>query len=304
MYATCDLAPVRPPFEARPAATAAFRVATTALVAIMFTVSAATAGGPTLKPAITMEGRAYGTWHDYYTSDYFVANGKRCGKPQTVVGPSRAVDPSDCTFTLTNPSDDYETLAIYEIPVVVHVIEHTNGDGQISEALVRSQIDVLNEDFGALSGTPGANGFDVGIRFVLASTDPMGDPTNGITRTVNNTWFNDNGSYWVALAWDTSVYMNVYTNSADGNLGYVPDLPQGGVAGQTTDRVVILWSAFGRGASGCPRFDQVRTLTLAVAFYLALAHTFICGCGSTAAPGCYITCVLTSYTNSRTAPAS
>ncbi len=237
------------------------------------------------RAAVTMETTAYSTWQDYYTSKYFVENGKRCGKPTSVI--PRVVDPSDCSFTFTNPSSDYDTVEIYEIPVVVHIIEHTNGDGQISDALVHSQIDVLNEDFQALAGTPGAPGFNVGVNFVLASTDPIGNPTTGITRVVDNTWFNDNGSYWNTLAWDTSKYMNVYTNSADGNLGYVPDLPQGGAAGSNSDRVVILWSAFGRNSAGGPPYDQGRTLTHEVGHYLGLEHTFNGGCGTTSTPGCY-----------------
>lgn len=287
MVITRDKTAFRRGFGAPAAATAACRLATRTLAAIVLSAATATAAGSRVEPAITIEGNAYRTWNDYYTSDYFVATGKRCGKPPTVVDASRAADPSDCTVTSTNPSEDYETVDIYEIPVVVHIIEHTNGDGQISDALVQSQIDVLNEDFRALPGTPGANGFDVGIRFVLASTDPMGNPTNGITRSVNNTWFNDNGSYWNTLAWDTSVYMNVYTNNAGGNLGYVPDLPQGAGAGRAMDRVVILWSAFGRDAAGGPPFDQGRTLTHEVGHYLGLEHTFNGGCGASTTPGCY-----------------
>ncbi len=247
------------------------------------------------RAAITRGNTAYSTWQDYYTSNYFEENGKRCGKPASVI--PRVVDPSDCSFTFTNPSSDYDTVDIFDIPVVVHIIEHTNGDGQISDALVHSQIDVLNEDFQALAGTPGAPGFDVGINFVLATTDPMGNPTTGITRSVNNTWFNDNGGYWNTLAWDTNKYMNVYTNSADGNLGYVPELPQGGAAGSDADRVVVLWSAFGRNSSGGPPYDQGRTLTHEVGHYLGLEHTFSGGCGTTSAPGCYTSGDLICDTN-------
>jgi len=247
-------------------------------------------------PAFSIGGQSFSTWQDYYSSDYFTQNGKRCGKPASVV--PRVVAPSDCTYSLTNPSSDYDTVDVYEVPVVVHIIEHTNGDGQISDALVNSQIDVLNEDFLALTGTPGAPGFDVGIQFVLASTDPGGSPTTGITRSVNNTWFGDGGSYWNSLAWDTSRYMNVYTNNAGGNLGYVPDLPQGGIAGGNDDRVVILWSAFGRNSSGGPPYDQGRTLTHEVGHYLGLEHTFNGGCASGSQPGCYTSGDLICDTNS------
>jgi hypothetical protein len=255
-------------------------------------------------PAFAIDGRSFQTWQDYTSSSYFAENGKRCGKPATVIDYSRAPDPSDCTFSLTNPTSDYDTVDIYEIPIVVHIIQHTNGDGVISDAMVNSQMDVLNEDFLALAGTPGAPGYNVGIQFVLADTDPSGQPTTGITRDTNDTWFNDGGSYWNTLAWDTANYMNVYTNSASGNLGYVPDLPQGGIAGSNADRVVVLWSSFGRNAPIGPPFDQGRTLTHEVGHYLGLEHTFSGGCASGSPPGCYTSGDLICDTNSEQSSAS
>lgn len=236
---------------------------------------------------VRMKGVEYNSWTAYFESDEFRDGGRRCGKPASVPDPSRAVDPSDCTYTSTNPTSDYDTVDRYEIQVVVHIIEHTNGSGAISDAMVDSQIEVLNEDFEALAGTPGSPGYDTGLTFVLATEDPGGSPTTGITRSVNSTWFTDGGSYWNTLAWDTSRYMNIYTNNADGNLGYVPDLPQGGIAGNDSDRVVILWSAFGRNSAGGPPYDQGRTLTHEVGHYLGLEHTFSNGCGTSSSPGCY-----------------
>lgn len=251
-------------------------------------------------PVYAAGGESFATWRDYYTSTYFQQNGKRCGKPKSV--PPLFVAPSDCTFTFTNPSSDYDTVDIYEIPIVVHIIEHTNGNGQISDAVVHSQIDILNEDFRALAGTPGAPGYDVGVRFALATTDPAGNPTTGITRTVNNSWFADADGYWNTLAWDTSRYMNIYTNEASGNLGYVPNLPQAGLAGDPADRVVVLWSAFGRNSSGGPPFDQGRTATHEVGHYLGLEHTFNGGCAGATPPTCYSTGDLICDTNSVSSP--
>lgn len=156
----------------------------------------------------------------------------------------------------------------------------TNGTGFINEDRVRSQIDILNEDFLAISGTLGGGGDDAQIEFFLATEDPQGNPTNGITYSTNNTWFNDGGSYWNTLAWDTNRYLNIYTNSASGALGYVPDLPQGGIVGSNSDRVVVLYSTFGRNAPLSP-FNLGRTGTHEVGHYLGLYHTFNGGCQST-----------------------
>ena len=106
----------------------------------------------------------------------------------------------------------------------------------VSLAQVQSQIDVLNEDFLALAGSNGADGTDIQIQFYLAEVDPNGNATNGVTYSNNTSWYNDSGSYWNSLAWDTNRYLNIYTNSAGGFLGYVPDLPQGGIAGSNSAR--------------------------------------------------------------------
>jgi hypothetical protein len=75
-------------------------------------------------------------------------------------------------------------------------------------------------------------------------------------------------------------------------LGYVPGLPAdggGGLIGQPSDRVVILWDAFGRDAPGGPPYDQGRTATHEVGHYLGLEHTFTpqFSCPSGSPPSCY-----------------
>ncbi|MEY4829709.1 MAG: hypothetical protein RLZZ562_1505 [Planctomycetota bacterium] len=210
----------------------------------------------------------------------------RCGTPTSITAVT--ADIADCGANSTNPGP-WAPTQVLRIPVVVHVIANAAGTGNLSDAVVQSQITVLNEDFRALAGTPGAPGFDTKIEFFLATQDPSGAATTGIRRYSNTTWFNDSGAYWTSIAWDTSRYMNIYTNSAGGGgtLGYVPDLPQGGSALNTTaDRVVILYSAFGRPAVGGAPYNQGRTCTHEVGHFLGLYHTFQGGCGTTS---CYTT---------------
>ena len=235
---------------------------------------------------------------DYVGSDWFRDNGRRCGLPPVDERPiGEPIDPfeggvaggssNDCSCSRTNPSAIYEPVngPVYRIPVVVHVIQNSAGtQGFISEACVQDQILTLNEDFNALSGSPGAPGNDARIEFFLATEDPQGNPTNGITYSQNSTWFNDGGAYYNSLAWNTREYLNIYTNSASGALGYVPALGCSNIDGQAQDRVVILYSAFGNCATSSP-YTGGRTATHEIGHYLGLEHTFSGGCAS--ASNCY-----------------
>ncbi len=238
---------------------------------------------------VVVEGQAFETYEAYWASDVFRAVGGRCATPELDAADLAATPPSDCSLTSTTLNDAYLPGNIYEIPVVVHIIANGMGQGDLTDELVRSQIDVMNEDFQAMAGTPGAGGTDTRIAFKLATEMPDGSPTNGITRTTNATWFNDDGDYWTSLAWDPNEYLNIYTLNpkAGAALGYVPFLPQDARRGTAEDRVVILWSAFGRPAVGGGPYSQGRTATHEVGHYLGLFHTFQDGCQAEAPPNCY-----------------
>ncbi len=229
---------------------------------------------------IVADGVTYSSWQELMATGYFDQEGTRCRTLPSMVEVDLRGSSFDCSFSRTNVEAQYDpSNGLIRIPVVVHVIQNTSGTGSMTDSRVRSQIEILNEDFMALAGSNGANGNDAQIEFFLATEDPSGNPTTGITRSTNNTWFNDGGSYWNSLAWDTNRYLNIYTNSASGALGYVPDLPQGGIVGSNADRVVVLYSTFGRNAPFNP-FHLGRTGTHEVGHYLGLYHTFNGGCAS------------------------
>lgn len=247
---------------------------------------------------ITVDGQTFHTWSEYVHSPSFKANNRRCNSPER--DPFFVAPPSDCSASSTNPTAEYDVTDIRRVPVVVHVITNSSGtQGNISDGMVQSQIDILNEDFRAIASTNGENGFDTGIEFYLATEDPSGQPTNGITRSANTTWFNDGGSYWNALNWDPDRYVNIYTNQASGALGYVPFLPQTGNVGSSSDRVVVLWSSFGLNAPIGPPYNKGRTTTHEVGHYLGLYHTFSGGCGG---GNCNNSGDLICDTNSETGP--
>jgi len=239
-----------------------------------------------------IDGVTYDSLQEYFETDHFKENG-RCATPMPTAEEidefeGRGGSSSDCAST-TNPLSIYNPGDLFTIRVVVHVISNTSGTGDISDAMVQSQIDILNEDFQALAGTPGAPGFNGRIAFELASEDPSGNPTNGITRHSNNNWYVDSGSYWNVIGWDTARSPNIYTMGSPGGssgiLGYVPGLPHTGIAGTAADRVVCGWRYFGRDSPGAP-YNQGRTATHEVGHYLGLYHTFQSGCGTSS---CYTT---------------
>lgn len=128
---------------------------------------------------------------------------------------------------------------IYNIPVVIHVV-HTGeavGTGpNITDAQALSQIQVLNEDYRRLAGTPGgANttglAVDVEINFCIAQVDPNGAPTTGIVRhnitPYSNSQTPADPTDWETrpnvesmksvTQWDPTKYLNMWTINPGGN---------------------------------------------------------------------------------------
>jgi hypothetical protein len=198
----------------------------------------------------------------------------RCGTPRDPRGGDDLLldlAAADCTADATFPDPGYDPGGGLLIDVWVPIIEHRNGNGVVPDSEVHDQIAVLNEDFRALLGTPGASGNDARIFFRLAGT----------TRTESVQAYNDSTDYWTDLAVDPHNFLNIYTNSAGGYLGYAY-VPQtiGGSVGDSFDRVVIYWEAFGRDNEYWI-YDEGRTTTHEVGHHLGLFHTFDgCDAGS------------------------
>src|SRR6266542_1822246 len=92
-------------------------------------------------------------------------------------------------ITHTRSCRDPARTGVTRIPVIVHVVYNTAAQN-ISDAQCQSQIDVLNQDFRRqnpdVAQVPAvwqAITADCRIEFQLATTDPSGNPTNGVTRT-------------------------------------------------------------------------------------------------------------------------
>jgi PKD repeat protein len=200
---------------------------------------------------------------------------------------------------------------VYQIPVVVHVIHNGEAIGtqtNISFAAIQSQIDVLNEDFRKIFGTPGYNshpsGADSEIEFCLAqrrpdgSAFPAGEPgvnrinrttagftappftTNYIDATIKP-WTYNGGVPTATRGWSPDRYLNIWVcNISGGILGYAqfPETPLGGMGcgGQNvaTDGVVFLYNSLGKSAeTGFPGpYNEGRTATHEIGHWLGLRH--------------------------------
>lgn len=204
--------------------------------------------------------------------------------------------PADCDADSTNPSTDYDPGDARLIGVWVHIIQNALGEGNVPDAQAHAQAAILAEDFRAIAGTNGAGGADAALYFRVV----------GITRNTNDVWFGDGGAYYNTLAVNPFEFLNIYSNDAGGNLGYVPALPTDnipGFVGSPQDRVVVYWESLGRD-SPLPPYDQGRTATHEVGHYMGLEHTFGGGCGATGLPaGCYSTGDLLCDTNAESSPA-
>ncbi|MCB2173833.1 zinc metalloprotease [bacterium] len=230
--------------------------------------------------SVTIDALHFDSMEAYITSDYFRTTGKRCGivTADPLLQP-QLLSSEDCTETITSIHQEYwPDSVIYMIPVYVHVISKSDGTGDIPNQRIFNQIETLNEDFRALTDSLGSDGADAHIQFELIA----------ITRTTNDTWFQDQDEegYKRALGVDPSRYLNIYTNTAGGYLGYAY-LPFTD-AGTLIDGVTMLYEAIGGRDEGVAPYNQGRTLTHEIGHYLGLHHTFDAygeQCGNTYASG-------------------
>ncbi|MGZ3918900.1 MAG: M43 family zinc metalloprotease, partial [Bacteroidia bacterium] len=167
--------------------------------------------------------------------------------------------------------------ATYTIPVVFHVL-HKGGTENISDAQLINAVAILNRDFQKQNADT-ANivtqfkslAADCSIQFSLATIDPNGMCTNGITRhfDLNTDWTISASNY--IYTWDPAKYLNVYIVKSlpSGIAGYAY-LP--GTAPTAMDAVVILNSYVGSIGTG-NNFTS-RALTHEVGHWFNLQHTW------------------------------
>jgi Pregnancy-associated plasma protein-A/Secretion system C-terminal sorting domain len=200
---------------------------------------------------------------------------------------------------------------IYTLPVVFHVVYNTDNEN-LPDSVIMSQLDVLNEDYRRMN-EDAVNTRDIflpfaadtEIEFALATTDPDGNPTTGITHN-----YTDRTSFVLDFfatentldevkhaetggvdAWNPEQYINIWIcnigASAFGQifgLSYPPaglsNWPNGSSAPDLGDEGVILhYPIVGRnnpfaGDDGVENNNLGRTLTHEMGHYLGLRHTW------------------------------
>ena len=190
-----------------------------------------------------------------------------------------------------NPN--HSLKSIITIPVVVHVVWKSSLQN-ISDAQILSQIDVLNKDFRRTNvdviNTPSvwqSIASDCEIEFCMATIDPNGAATNGITRTqttVNSFGMNNDPvkstSTGGANPWPSDDYLNIWVCKLDNLLGY-STVPSGW--NDPGDGVVIGFNYFGTIGTVQSPYHKGRTTTHEIGHWLNLEHTWGSGwssCGS------------------------
>ncbi|MFN6129153.1 MAG: zinc metalloprotease [Planctomycetota bacterium] len=185
-----------------------------------------------------------------------------------------------------------EKRLLFRIQVVVHAL-YREPSQRISAAQVRSQLQVLNRDFRLKNANRRTiprpwRGLaaDAGVEFQLASVDPLGRPTKGITYTqIERASFGTGDSVKNPESggvepWDTRRYLNIWVAPLTGGLLGYAQFPGGPEA---TDGVVISYTSFGlRGTTVAP-FHRGRTATHEIGHYLNLYHLWgdMQDCGGT-----------------------
>ncbi len=184
----------------------------------------------------------------------------------------------------------FRTGQVITIPVVVHVI-YRQPEESLSVARIQTMLDVMNEDFrrqnADASQTPAIfqpYAADVEIQFCLASRDPWGNPTTGITYTqttldsfpdIELMKFDSTGG---KNAWPSDQYLNIWI--CDLQIDGIPGL--GGystfpaLADGRVDGIVIQYFLAGRGGDTLfPFTDSVykgRVITHELGHWFNLLH--------------------------------
>jgi hypothetical protein len=194
-----------------------------------------------------------------------------------------------------------ENRATITIPVVFHVNKSSNPES-VTMTQILSAIDILNEDFNGLNEgfsnvRPEFSGIaaQVGIQFCLASKDPNGQATTGVTyhtNTYNGREPDGLGTSVKSISsWPCDKYLNIWVVSytEDDNNSYNSGwalMPYSGYVSSGVDGIIYNHRYLGKYGTGAAAYNDANNhhmchvLTHEVGHYLNLDHTFENYCSS------------------------
>lgn len=187
--------------------------------------------------------------------------------------------------------------AVITMPIVFHVV-YNGAAENVSDNCIAQTLISLNKDFRKqntdfTTKTPAVFqplGADCEVQFCMASKDPTGAATNGITRTATtvNGFTTDNKVKYTAQGghdvWDRTKYVNLWICNLSGTLLGYGQLPGGSAA---TDGVVCHYKYLvATGGCGALPYEKGRTTVHELGHWFGLKHTFQGGCGGTSSSNC------------------
>jgi hypothetical protein len=159
------------------------------------------------------------------------------------------------------------------VPVYVHVVNKgpALSDGNVPDAQIQRQVDVLNQTFNGMRG-----GADTNFNFVL----------RGVDRTTNEAWFNMSPNTSEERAAKRALHeggpdaLNIYTAEGGGFLGwaYFPKDVAGSTGRQYIDGIVIAYGSMPGG--DIKNYNLGFTATHEAGHWIGLYHTFQNGCSA------------------------
>jgi hypothetical protein len=201
------------------------------------------------------------TWRDQQA---FIDSGMRCATRFVGVIEAQAIAAGLAQFRAEQIDTAFERApGSVPVNVYVHVITASTGEGNLSDATLQAQINVLNAAYSGATG--GAN---TPFRFVPVAVD----------RTANDTWFGARPGtaaeqeMKATLHQGTAKDLNLYTNAPGGGLLGWATFPWDYPSAPLLDGVVVWYATLPGGST--PPYNGGMTTVHEVGHWLRLLHTF------------------------------